>query len=346
MSPARKLSDVEFLSLMLALILRGEHKSITVSDRTRLERYLDPSATTPNKHFMATVALYIVTVLLPVPKMRPAREKRFVLIERCFAILSDLTAEEEHNGPTWREFRCPDPHQGMYELARGVLAWFGLSLPKHNSFRKLAERNVAMLAADLRTYDLVATHWGECHAMVGERCDLDPQREAMTAVYREIRQRQKTEKDLRHRGYNGKVRPLPSLCPFDNLNENSAIWYGPAWAWRLVLNRGGVEADDLFPMAGCLASAILDMEIWHYDYGAMVTLADPGEGEHHKYETKGSFAAKRSPDNDEDAATCVEIFYGKQPYGFTLRVIHTWEKPVNPINEALNPRLVAKIPAS
>lgn len=346
MPTARKLGDVEFLSLMLALILRGDKDQITATDRKRLEKYLNPGATTPNKHFMAVVALYIVLVTLPVPKYKPAKEARAAAIEQCWQALVQITNDEEHLGPTWREFRCPDPHQGMYELARGVLIWFGMSLPHHTAFFQLVERHIDMFAADLRVYDLVATHWGECHAMVGERCDNDPQRHAMTAAYREVRQRQDTGKDLRHRGYGGNPKALEKLAPLRTLDETNAIWYGPAWAWRLTIDNSKENADALCPLTGPLPPAILDMEVWHFDGGAMVTLADPGVENRHKYETHGSMAAKRSDDKDEDIASCVVVDYGKAPTDFALTVIHTWASPAPVIDPMWNPRLVARITAT
>lgn len=341
------IGDVEFLIGCLMLILQRRHGEITAAGVKRLERYLVAGSTTPNKHFMGVVAYYIVMVLLPLPVTKPAQATRKAAIERAASLLQVITSDELANGPTWRELWCPGSHQGMYKAAQGVLVWFGLGAPVHSFIHQIALSQVELMARELAAYDLVATQYGEVHAMIGERCDGDPQRDAMTFVYREIRQRAHLDGvDYRHRNYKGRLASIERQCAFHELDGDSGLWYGPVWAWRKILDERQFDLVALLPVGGALPHAApLRIDIWHFDGGARVVLYDPGIVAHPDWETHGSFAARRSPDNDEDTATCVTVWWGAAPCAYRLEVIHTWEREVPALEAALNPVLVATIPA-
>lgn len=220
--------DVGILIGALTDLLRGRLPKFPAE---RFRRYMDPGDTTPNKHRMALAIVLLITGGLG--------ELGTLALSR----LRSLVVEDERWGPRWRELLCPDPHEGMYDLADAGLVAAGLDAPAGSTLRDLGLRVAALFGQTLRLSDLVADD-GWVAALPGERANSPdgPSRYARHLVYVEIRRRQRGGERLEMRGVNGRPRTLDELCSRAGLNGDTGLWYGAAHWWRQILDAAPAAA--------------------------------------------------------------------------------------------------------
>ncbi len=203
------------------------------------------------------------------------------------AVIDHMLSREEAEGPRPWELLCPDPHEGMYLLARlGVIA-AGVGARTH--LEPLSRRMAGILSQELRLADLVASPDGDCKGLPGVRAPLGAAlgRRALSSLWIEVRRRQEGGEHLVHRGTGGRRRELRWKDGSDPLVDGPACWAqklldGPAPLW---LSLGPAE-----PLPGNLR---LPLTVYRWSGGSLASLFDPGDGERPHFAVRGSAAAKR-----------------------------------------------------
>lgn len=196
-----------------------------------------------------------------------------------------ILGDELHNGPTWKEPLCPDPHSGMYWLGwLGVVA-AGLRPGAPPEVQELGRMAALITGQMLRLGDLVATPDGDCNGLPGNRAPAGSAlgRRAHTAVYREVR-------GLPHRGPGGMKRDLRWKDSSDPLVDGAA-----RWARLLLATQAGKDLlrGPWSPHAPLPPRLRLTLTVARWQDGTLAWFDDPGEEQRAALLTHGSASAKR-----------------------------------------------------
>lgn len=265
----------------------------------RFDRYVGATqGVPPNKRLAG--AVIVACMMLP-------RAPRW---QRAMDALEWITDDEDRHGIGHRELLCPDSHQGIYDSARLTLIAHGTADKAHPRLRAVALRQAALLASDIYLHRAVADPWGGCHYLPGMRADQGVTREARTALVREVMQQAPAVNNLpwsnttdwRHRGYGGGHSTLERLCPIDHL-EARAIWYGAAWAVRLMPRLAPLLTPNWPKLPRTMP---LELNILRLDTGVTSWFTNPGTEEARRsFITRGSESARASADGVENPTTWV-----------------------------------------
>lgn len=232
------------------------------------------------------------------------------------ATVEKILVREELEGPRPTELLCPDPHEGMWLLARlGVIA----AAASQPDLERLGRRMVQVLSWELRLADLVVSPEGDHFALPGVRgpAGAGISRRALSSLWVEIRRRQEDGGHLVHRGTGGRTRRL-------HWNDDSdALVDGPA-TWMQKLLDNDPPPWLVFPQADPLPRHLrLPLITYRWGGGALAYLENPGPAERERYVIRGSKAAKRN-DGRELPTTWVRAEWGR-PARHKITAGQLWE---------------------